>query len=50
MTKMMNAMDADLSAADKDGKKVILWHGRSDVGLNPVRTIQYYKTKRGDSE
>ncbi|MEX2524734.1 MAG: tannase/feruloyl esterase family alpha/beta hydrolase, partial [Gammaproteobacteria bacterium] len=24
-------------------KKIILWHGWADVGLNPIRTIQYYE-------
>ncbi len=25
------------------GKKVLLWHGWADVGLNPLRTIQYHE-------
>ncbi len=46
MAKMMNATDADLSAVHGDGKKILLWHGWADVGLNPIRTIQYYEQVR----
>jgi feruloyl esterase len=39
----MNADDPDLSHVGVSGKKIILWHGWADVGLIPLRTIQYYK-------
>ncbi len=43
---MMNATDTDLSHIDAKNKKIILWHGWADVGLNPLRTIQYYEGVR----
>lgn len=42
MAAMMNAMDTDLNHIYASNKKIILWHGWADVGLNPIRTIQYY--------
>ena len=43
MADMMNADDPDLSHIGTSGKKILLWHGWADVGLIPLRTIQYYK-------
>lgn len=42
MAAMMNATDTDLRLIHASNKKIILWHGWADVGLNPLRTIQYY--------
>ena len=42
MADMMNATNPDLGQVLADGKKIIMWHGWADVGLNPLRTIQYY--------
>ena len=42
MASMMNASDPDLQHIYQAKKKIILWHGWADVGLNPIRTIQYY--------
>lgn len=42
MANMMNADDPDLGHIGETGKKIVLWHGWADVGLNPLRTIQYY--------
>lgn len=43
MASIMNATDADLQEVHRDGKKIILWHGWADVGLNPLRTIAYFE-------
>lgn len=43
MAKMMNAADPELGHIGADGKKIILWHGWADVGLNPLRSIEYYE-------
>lgn len=40
---MMDANDPDLNHIYRSKKKIILWHGWADVGLNPIRTIQYYE-------
>lgn len=44
MAQMMNADNPDLDHLRKAGKKMILWHGWADVGLNPLRTIQYFES------
>jgi len=49
MAKMMNALDAELSTVHEKGKKIILWHGWADVGLNPLRTIRYYERVREET-
>lgn len=43
MAGIMNATDTDLSRVHDGGKKIILWHGWADVGLNPLRTIEYFE-------
>lgn len=43
MAGLINAMDADLGRVHERGAKIILWHGWADLGLNPLRTIQYYE-------
>jgi Tannase and feruloyl esterase len=42
MSAMMNAAYPDLKHIYASNKKILLWHGWADVGLNPIRTIQYY--------
>lgn len=44
MAGMMNADNPDLDHLREAGKKMILWHGWADVGLNPLRTIQYFES------
>lgn len=39
---LMNATDTDLTDVRDSGKKIVMWHGWADVGLNPLRTIEYY--------
>lgn len=46
MAALMNATDTDLSAFHARGGKLILSHGWSDVGLNPLATIKYYEDVR----
>jgi len=46
MAGMMNATDTDLSRVRGAGKRIIMWHGWADVGLNPLRTIDYYEGVR----
>lgn len=46
MAGMMNATDTDLSRVRAAGKRIIMWHGWADVGLNPLRTIDYYEGVR----
>lgn len=41
--KLFDASSPDLSLARNAGKKIVMWHGWADVGLNPIRTIQYYE-------
>ena len=40
---LMNATDTDLADVREAGKKIVMWHGWADVGLNPLRTIEYYE-------
>ena len=40
---LMNATDTDLSDVRDAGKKIVMWHGWADVGLNPLRSIEYYE-------
>ncbi len=42
----IDARDPDLSVFHQRGGKLILWHGWADVGLIPVRTIQYFEAVR----
>jgi len=46
MARLMNADDSDLSALHARGGKVLLWHGWADVGLIPLRTIEYFERVR----
>ncbi len=46
MASIMNATDTDLSAFSGHGGKIVMWHGWADVGLNPLRTIEYYEGVR----
>lgn len=46
MARLMNAMDTDLTRVHAGGKKILMWHGWADVGLNPLRTIEYYEGVR----
>ncbi len=46
MAGIINATDTDLSRVHAGGKKILMWHGWADVGLNPLRTIQYYEDVR----
>ena len=41
MAGIMNATDTDLTRVHDADKKILLWHGWADVGLNPLRTIEY---------
>lgn len=43
MAGIMNATDTDLSRVHNGDKKIILWHGWADVGLNPLATINYFE-------
>ena len=40
---LMNATDTDLADVRDSGKKIVMWHGWADVGLNPLRSIEYYE-------
>lgn len=42
--RTLNAIDPDLSAFQKRGGKLILFHGWSDPALPPTATIDYYRT------
>ncbi|MCG8435451.1 MAG: tannase/feruloyl esterase family alpha/beta hydrolase, partial [Gammaproteobacteria bacterium] len=46
MARLMNAEESDLSAFHARGGKLLLWHGWADVGLNPLRTIDYFERVR----
>jgi pimeloyl-ACP methyl ester carboxylesterase len=40
---LMDATDPDLSAFQKAGGKLILWHGWADQHISPLFTINYYE-------
>jgi feruloyl esterase len=40
---LYNATDPDLSAFERVGGKLILWHGWADASIPPVGTIAYYR-------
>ena len=42
----MGQSDADLSALEKAGRKIIFWHGMSDPAIAYADTIRYYETLR----
>jgi len=41
---LLNATDPDLSAFEKRGGKLILYHGWSDAAIAPTNTIDYYES------
>lgn len=41
--RIMDAVDPDLTAFERRGAKIILYHGWADFGVSPLRTIQYYE-------
>ena len=43
IAELMNATDTDLADVRDSGKKIVMWHGWADVGLNPLRSIEYYE-------
>lgn len=46
MAQRLNATSADLSAFQKRGGKLIMYHGWSDAAIPPQSTIDYYQTVR----
>jgi len=42
--RVLNAIDPDLSAFQKRGGKLILYHGWSDAALPPTATVEYYRS------
>jgi pimeloyl-ACP methyl ester carboxylesterase len=42
----MGQTDADLSGVEKEGRKVIFWHGMSDPGISYADTVRYYTELR----
>jgi feruloyl esterase len=40
---MLDADNPDISRFAKRKGKLVLWHGWSDPGLNPLATVEYYK-------
>ncbi len=46
MAHTLNATDSDLSAFDRRGGKLILFHGWNDAALPPANTINYYNSVR----
>ena len=47
MGPILDADSPDLSAFDKRGGKLILFHGWSDGAISPYSTIEYFDTVRG---
>ncbi|HZQ55654.1 MAG TPA: tannase/feruloyl esterase family alpha/beta hydrolase [Bryobacteraceae bacterium] len=45
--KMLNSTNPDLSAFQKRGGKLILYHGWNDPAIAPLNTIHYYNTVIG---
>ncbi|MDE3195519.1 MAG: tannase/feruloyl esterase family alpha/beta hydrolase [Acidobacteriota bacterium] len=43
-SKNLNATDPDLSAFEKRGGKLILYHGWADAAIAPINTIDYYQS------
>jgi Tannase and feruloyl esterase len=44
--QVYDALDADLSAFQRRGGKLIIWHGWSDPGIPPFGTLAYYAAVR----
>lgn len=44
--KVLNAMNPDLTAFQRRGGKLILYHGWSDAAVSPQNTINYYESVR----
>jgi hypothetical protein len=42
--RILNAIDPDLSAFQKRGGKLMLYHGWSDAALPPTATVDYYRS------
>jgi feruloyl esterase len=42
LANVLNAVDPDLRDFKAEGGKLIIWHGWSDPGVMPQRTIDYY--------
>jgi hypothetical protein len=42
--RLLNATDPDLSAFEKRGGKLILYHGWSDAAIAPTNAIDYYES------
>lgn len=40
---VMNAVDPDLAAFSKGGRKLLLWHGWGDAGVPPLGTVRLYE-------
>ena len=40
---MMNAVDPDISAFSKRGRKLLLWHGWGDAGVPAMSTVRLYE-------
>ncbi len=41
--QIFNATDPDLRPFHRHGGKMIIYHGWADFGVNPMRTIEYYR-------
>lgn len=44
--RLMDATSTDLDRARALDRKLLVWHGWADVGLNPLATIGYYEAVR----
>jgi feruloyl esterase len=44
LADVINGMNPNLDAFDKNGGKMILYHGWSDSGVSPQNTIDYYQS------
>ena len=42
----MAAMDPDLSDFNRNGGKLLLWHGWEDQHISPQNTLAYYDAMR----
>ena len=40
---IFNATDPDLRSFHRRGGKIIIYHGWADFGINPMRTVEYYR-------
>ena len=44
--QIFNATDPDLRPFHRRGGKMIIYHGWADFGINPMRTVEYYRGGR----